>query len=156
MSYDQYLKTGPYNFGFLNTRPDWVEHFPYQDGLLISYWDTSTRDNNTSEHPGEGLILPIDAHPRPIYNLDGPAVAAADPAVRRDVRAGEGRLVHAARQRPGRATSAARPAQPLFDDSRSYFDPAVPTGGVLVPDTNTRIRVLSESGTSVRIRVSPG
>jgi immune inhibitor A len=40
-SYDRYLKTGPYNFGFLNTnRPDWVEHFPYMQGLLIWYWDT--------------------------------------------------------------------------------------------------------------------
>jgi immune inhibitor A len=27
VSYDRYLTTGPYNFGFLNTRPDWVEHF---------------------------------------------------------------------------------------------------------------------------------
>ena len=34
-------KTGPYNFGFATTRPDCVEHFPYQDGLLVSYWDTS-------------------------------------------------------------------------------------------------------------------
>ena len=37
--YDESLRT-EYNFGFLTTgRPDWVEHFPYQDGLLISYWD---------------------------------------------------------------------------------------------------------------------
>ncbi len=70
-SYDKYLKTGPYNFGWANTRPDWVEHFPYQNGLLISYWDTSQSDNNTSEHNGEGLILPIDSHPAPINRLDG-------------------------------------------------------------------------------------
>ena len=41
--YDRGLQTGPYNFGFLNTLPNWVEHFPYQNGLLISYWDTSRR-----------------------------------------------------------------------------------------------------------------
>ena len=70
MAYDKYLKTGPYNFGF-PSKPDFVEHFPYQDGLLISLWDTSQSDNNTSQHPGEGLVLPIDAHPRTIYNLDG-------------------------------------------------------------------------------------
>ena len=29
-------------------RPDWVEHFPYQNGLLVSYWDTSQADNNES------------------------------------------------------------------------------------------------------------
>ena len=41
MSYDKYLKTGPYNFGYANTKPDWVDHYAYQQGLLISYWDTS-------------------------------------------------------------------------------------------------------------------
>ena len=71
ISYDQYLQTGPYNFGWANSRPDWVEHFPYQDGLLLSYWDTSFGDNNESSHPGQGLILPIDSHPQPIYRLDG-------------------------------------------------------------------------------------
>ena len=33
------------------------------DGVLINYWDTSHSDNNVGDHPGEGLILPIDAHP---------------------------------------------------------------------------------------------
>ena len=71
VSYDRYLETGPYNFGFLNTLPDWVEHFSYMEGLLIWYWDTSESDNNTSVHPGEGLAIPIDSHPRAIYRLDG-------------------------------------------------------------------------------------
>ncbi len=34
--------------------PDYVDHFAYQDGLLIHYWDTSQADNNTGLHPGEG------------------------------------------------------------------------------------------------------
>jgi immune inhibitor A len=54
ISYDRHLRTGPYNFGFGAALPDKVEHFPYQDGLLIWYWDTSQGDNNTSQHPGEG------------------------------------------------------------------------------------------------------
>ena len=39
--YDDGLRTGPYNFGFLNnpTLGNWVEHFPYQDGLLVWYYD---------------------------------------------------------------------------------------------------------------------
>jgi hypothetical protein len=52
-------------------RPDWVEHFPYQNGLLVSCWDTKHSDNNESQHPGEGEILPIDSHPQPNYKLDG-------------------------------------------------------------------------------------
>ncbi len=52
VSYDKTLKVGPYNFGFSTTRPDWVEHIPYQNGLLIWKWDTSQPDNNTADHPG--------------------------------------------------------------------------------------------------------
>ena len=50
MSYDQYLKTGPYNFGFAD-KPDLVEHFPYQDGLLVTYWDTSHATTTRASTP---------------------------------------------------------------------------------------------------------
>ena len=68
--YDASLRTA-YNFGFLDVNGDWVENFPYQDGLLVSYWDTSQSDNNTSFHPGQGLLLPIDAHPTAMVRGDG-------------------------------------------------------------------------------------
>ena len=64
--YDATLKTGPYNFGFGNTRPDWVERFPYQNGLLVSFANGEFSDNNTSAHPGGGEVLPVDARPAPI------------------------------------------------------------------------------------------
>ena len=62
IGYDEALDVGPYNFGFPAT-PNLVEHFPYQDGLLIWYWNDEWADNNVSSHPGEGLILPVDSHP---------------------------------------------------------------------------------------------
>jgi immune inhibitor A len=68
--YDASLRTA-YNFGFLNTRPHWVETYPYQNGLLINYWDTSQNDNNVGEHPGSGLVLPVDAHPAFSHWADG-------------------------------------------------------------------------------------
>jgi immune inhibitor A len=68
--YDKSLRTA-YNFGFLDSKPDWVETYPFQDGLLISYWDESFEDNNVGDHPGGGLILPIDAHPKPLHWSDG-------------------------------------------------------------------------------------
>ncbi len=67
--YDDGLRTGPYNFGFLNNPAlgNWVEHFPYQDGLLVWYYDTSFADNNVGDNclSGRcgGLFLPVDAHP---------------------------------------------------------------------------------------------
>ncbi len=69
--YDRYLKTGPYNFGWLDTQPKRVEHFPYQNGLLVWYSDGMCTDNNTKEHPGCGLALPVDARPTPITFPDG-------------------------------------------------------------------------------------
>ena len=41
-----------------------MEHYPYQNGMLVTYWDSSQGDNNVGDHPGEGLILPVDAHPQ--------------------------------------------------------------------------------------------
>ena len=69
--YDETLAQGPYNFGFANTRPDWVERFPYQNGLLVWFSNGEYGDNNTSAHPGGGLVLPVDARPNPITFADG-------------------------------------------------------------------------------------
>jgi immune inhibitor A len=71
--YDSTLKTGPYFFGYLDDSAlqNYVDHFPYQDGLLINYWDTSQKNNNTQQHPGAGLVLPIDAHPTALLNVNG-------------------------------------------------------------------------------------
>ena len=51
MSYDQYLKTGPYYFGYANTRPDYVDHYAYQEGLLISYWNLVGRQRHLRRTP---------------------------------------------------------------------------------------------------------
>ena len=91
--YDKNLEVGPYNFGFLDNPAlgNWVEHFPYQDGLLISYWDTSQSNNNTASHPGQGLILPIDAHPKSMTRADGGVWRNRIPAYEFDLRVGADR-----------------------------------------------------------------
>jgi immune inhibitor A len=47
---------------------------------------------------------------------------------------------------------------PTFDDTRSYWFPELQTpinmSGVDVPHTGTRIRVVGQDGTSMRIRVT--
>jgi immune inhibitor A len=157
-SFDRYLQTGPYNFGFPD-RPDFVEHFPYQQGLLISYWDTSQPDNNTSEHPGQGLILPIDAHPDPLFNLTGQPWRARIQVYDApfSLQRADTFTLHV--QGDGRASLVrGQPAVPTFDDSRQYFFPELQTpanmSGVDVPDTGTRIKVVRQDGTSMRIRIT--
>ncbi len=151
-SFDRYLRSGPYNFGWLNSRPDWVEHFPYQNGLLVSYWDTSQGDNNSTEHPGEGLVLPVDANPRPRVRLDGglwrPRVAGYDATF--GLQKSDSFTLHY----NGQASYIrGQAAVPLFADNRSYWSADQPTAGVKVPNNKVNIRVLSQQGTSMRVRV---
>src|SRR6185312_11522818 len=62
VGYDTALKLGPYNFGETHKadKQKWVQHYPYQDGVMISLWDSSYNDNDVFTHPGHGEILPID------------------------------------------------------------------------------------------------
>ena len=69
--YDDTLRTGPYQFSFGLTAPNKVEFFSFRPGMLVWYVDHSFEDNNTSEHPGGGLSLPVDARPTPFTYPDG-------------------------------------------------------------------------------------
>jgi len=153
VSYDRYLRTGPYNFGFLNTKPDWVEHYPYQQGVLISYWDTSQVDNDTYAHPGQGRNLYIDAHPRPMYRLDGLPWSARIQVYDApfSLRKADSFTLHINGQ-PSYIRGQA--GQPLFDDTKQYFYEELPNHGVKLPAVGVKIRVVSEDGTSAKIRIS--
>ena len=118
--YDATLKTGPYNFGWGNTKPDWVERFPYQNGMLVWFANGEFADNNTIAHPGGGEVLPVDARPAPVMLTATAAYAARQPspAVRRHVRPGGHRRGDLPPQRRRRPTvPVAAPAIPTFDDS---------------------------------------
>ena len=69
--YDATLQTGPYQFSEAYTRPDWVEHFSFQNGMLVWYVDDSYADNNVAQHPGAGAAMVVDARPAPFTYPDG-------------------------------------------------------------------------------------
>ncbi|SCE67026.1 immune inhibitor A [Micromonospora tulbaghiae] len=153
VSYDKYLKTGPYFFGYANTRPDYVDHYAYQEGLLISYWNLRFADNDTFAHPGEGRNMIIDAHPRPIYNLTGAPwrarVQVYDAPF--SLKKADSFTLHVNSQ-PQYIRGQA--AQPLFDDTKQYWYPELPNHGVKLPATGTKIKVLEQNGTSLKVRFS--
>ena len=157
VSYDGTLRTGPYNFGWSSTKPAWVEHFPYQNGLLVWLWDTSQADNNVGVHPGSGEILPVDAHAEPLTFSDGTVI-------RNRVQAydspfswypTDGITLH----KDGVATRIpARPGSPVFDDHYgTYWYDSDPTASVKVPDTNTRLTIVNEAlnGSTMTVQVGP-
>ncbi|GLY26055.1 protease [Micromonospora sp. NBRC 101691] len=153
VSYDKYLKTGPYYFGYANTRPDYVDHYAYQEGLLISYWNLRWPDNDTFEHPGEGRNMIIDAHPRPIYNLTGQPWRARVQVYDAPFslkKADSFTLHHNSQPQYIRGQA----AQPLFDDTKQYWYPELPNHGVKLPATGTKIKVLEQDGTSIKVRFS--
>lgn len=153
--YDKSLATA-YNFGFLNTRPDWVESFPYQNGLLINYWDTSQSDNSTSAHPGEGLILPIDAHPATMRRADGAVwrsrVQTYDSTF--GLEATDAITLHFL---SAASYHASQPAAPIFNDTRQYWNAQTPTAGVRNPNTGTivEVRSVSAQGDFMQVQVRP-
>ncbi|MGP3983341.1 immune inhibitor A domain-containing protein [Streptomyces sp. KR80] len=157
VSYDKTLKVGPYNFGFTSTRPHWVEHFPYQNGLLLWLWDTSQADNNVGVHPGSGLVLPIDAHATPAKWASGALmrnrIQSYDSPFSRY--ATDGFTLH----NDGKPTKVmSKKGVSVFDDHRgTYWYESNPTAGVKVTDSNTRIRIVKEArdGATMTVKVGP-
>lgn len=161
-TYDKGLQTGPYTFGEL-LRRSWVTHFPYQDGLLITYWDSAEANNNTSAHRGEGRSLPIDAHPDPLLRQQVPFGGAlwnfspwSSTIQSYDATFGLeptdaltlgfiGNLGGTIGLAQFSMDIPSLPAVSLFNDMNSYWSAAKPDAGVIVPKTGTNIRVVSTS-----------
>ncbi|MEU8232390.1 immune inhibitor A domain-containing protein [Actinoplanes sp. NPDC048967] len=152
-SYDKYLKTGPYNFGWPTSKPDWAEHFSYQQGLLISYNDTSFADNNVNQHPGQGRNLIVDSHPAPFYNLEGQPWRARIQLY--DAPFGTTKADSFTLHINEKASYVrGQAAQPTFDDTKKYFYDEIPWAGVKLPAVGVKIKVVEQSGTSLKVKFS--
>ena len=165
LGYDSTLAVGPYNWSFEQTQPNRVEQFPYQNGLLINYWNTAERRNNTNRTPGRGLVLPVDAHPAALKWSDGlvvrnrvqafDATFGVEPtdalSLQRETRAADGSVLTHTLDVPSQAPVS------VFDDTNpdAYWDPANPMGSVKVAGTGTTIEVLqSNRAGMMQVRVN--
>lgn len=148
--YDKTLRTGPYNFGWQVTAPDKVEHFPYQDGLLVWYVNSLYADNNTSQHPGGGESLPVDARAKALTWSDGTiarnriqtfdatfGLHKTDPiSLHRETEAGMTTL----------KVGAQKPIATFDDtDPNRYYDETNPKNSVKVGGTGTKITVTDQN-----------
>ncbi|MEO7752648.1 MAG: immune inhibitor A domain-containing protein [Terracoccus sp.] len=146
-NYDKGLKTGSYNFGWANTRPNWVEKFPYQNGLLVWFSNGEQTNNNTSAHPGSGLVLPVDARPKAIKFPDGALLGNRRQPF--DATFGQERTQMTTFHRNGYGvTLKSAPAMPTFDDSDPlrYWDSTNPWGSTAVAGMGVKMTVQKTSG----------
>jgi immune inhibitor A len=154
--YDRTLAEGPYNFGWGVTAPDKVERFPFQNGLLVWYANSLYSDNNTSQHPGGGEALPVDARAAALKWSDGTVARNRIQAF--DATFGLSKTDPLSLHREVALTGGGsklttlkvgkQPALPVFDDTdpNRYYDAVNnPGGSVIVAGTGTTIRVLKSN-----------
>ena len=144
--YDATLKTGPYNFGWADTQPDWVERFPYQNGLLVWYSDGACTDNNTITHPGCGQALPVDARPAPVMFDATPRLGNRRQGF--DATFGQEATDAVTFHRLGVPTVvASQPAIPIFNDTdpNRYWSGLNPMASTKVAGSGTQIAVVGTS-----------
>jgi immune inhibitor A len=164
--YDDTLRTGPYQFSKAYTAPDWVEFFTFQNGMLVWYVDHSQEDNNTSQHPGSGLSLPVDARPVPFTYPDGTRPSnrrqpfdatfglekTDDVCLHKEVLTGKGA------SQTVQTLAACAPSNagiPTFSDSdpTAYWSSANPQNSVKVAGHGATVTVTGDKGVDLTISV---
>lgn len=145
VGYDDTLRTGGYNFGWANTRPDFVERFANQPGLLVWYVNYAYGDNNTSQHPGYGFNLPVDVRPDKI-NVGGQGVISNR---RNGYDATFSLYLKPAQTFHRNGVAVTVPAlapNPVFSDSGAtrYWTNGNPQNSVKVAGTGTRIEIMTQ------------
>lgn len=151
--YDKNLETGPYNFGFAD-RPDWVERFPYQDGLLVWYINNAYKDNNTRVHPGYGQVLPVDARPAPVTFDNGKLLGNRRQPF--DATFGKQRTDRVTFHNAGiPETVPSSKGITTFDDSdpERYWSADNPWSSTKVAGSGTKIEVLKEKKDEMKLRI---
>jgi immune inhibitor A len=148
---------GAYNFLFGN----WLEKQCYAAGLLIWYRNSSVPDNNTSQHPGFGQILPIDSHPAARVMPDGKSYWRArwqtwDATFGVDANAVTlSQIVQGGKTRT--QTYNASPVT-VFNDASptAYYNPAIPYNSVRTAGSGLKIAItgVSDDRASYQVQVS--
>ena len=169
VGYDETLRDGPYQFDKAYTAPDHVERFPFQDGMLVWAVDETYTDNNTIDHQGHGLVLPIDARPVKFTYPDGTgpsnrrqpfdATFGLQPfdavSLHKEILVGKGKS-QTVQSVAAVGTTAGEARQATFSDvdPDAYFSSTNPLGGVYVAGHGVTATVTSQvSGGAMTVDV---
>ena len=169
VGYDDTLRTGPYQFSYPYTAPDKVQHFPFQNGMLVWYVNHAYADNNVATHPGAGNAMVVDARPNSLTYPDG-----SSPSNRRepfDATFGLEPVDSVCLTKEVATTvkgstsiseveacnsDADRVAKPTFDDTLvdQYYSVAAPQNSVKVANEGVKATVVSEDAGFLTVDVS--
>jgi immune inhibitor A len=166
VGYDDTLRTGPYQFSNAYTAPDRVEFFKFQPGMLVWYVNHSEEDNNTSQHPGRGLSLPVDVRPAKFTYPDGTAPSnrrqpldatfglqpSAETCLHKEVLAGKGQSQTV---ETVKACSPGGAGVATFDDTNpeGYWSEGNSQNSVKVAGAGVKVTVTGDKGTDLTINV---
>jgi immune inhibitor A len=145
---------GAYNF----LTGNWLEKQCYADGLLISFRNSAIPDNNTSEHPGYGQILPVDSHPDVNVKPDGRTAWYARWQTWEATFGVDSHAVTLSQvispARTLRQTYTAAPVSSFFDSTETaYYNPALPYNSVKTAGSGLRIDITGVSADRGTYRV---
>ena len=167
VGYDETLQTGPYQFSYPYTRPDWVQRFPFQNGMLVWFVDQGYTDNNVATHPGAGYAMVVDARPNTLTYPDGSSpsnrrepfdavfgLESIDPVCLTKEVATTVKGSTTLSTLEACNSAANRVAKPIFDDSNplAYYDAAAPQNSVKVAGVGVKATVTA--GTTGALTVS--
>lgn len=165
--YDETLAEGPYSFDYANSAPNKVDHYSYEDGLLVYYSNGAYGDNNTSEHLGYGANLPVDSQSKILTWSGRGGTTAANGRLQSfdstfDV--DQNSPLNLTREVSGGSQSVSVPARaavPVFEDTdpEAYWDDNVLGHGwfsTKVAGVGTEIQVVSSDETTGKMVLKVG
>lgn len=158
VGYDAALEYAPY-VADPRSGTDATDHFAYEDGVLVTFWDGRVADNAVTAHPGSGRLLVVDARPAPVQTVSGaeaplgigPFDAAFGTAWT------HGFTVDTYALTPGGAIAAdqvrvrAQPPAPTFDDREGRFASGG-KGQLQLPGAGVTMTVVAEHETTTAVR----
>jgi immune inhibitor A len=121
----------------------------YNTGLVVWYGDESFTDNWVGEHPGEGFLGVIDAHPKAIAGKKDGKITYSQ-STRYQVADAAFSFDHT---KPFSLNDLTRgnynfyslKGNRAFDDSQTYIDQNIPDAGKILPQLGLKFEVMGEA-----------
>lgn len=119
--------------------------YSYNPGLLVWYRDTSVSDNNVGEHPGSGMLLPVDAHSAALLEPKNGTPWRSRVATMDATFGLERTISNTLTNYDKSKTYPSLNGESLFNDKKSYYSSKAPYNSVITPTYGLNVNVTGVS-----------